>query len=292
VSGRSLSYAVVTPARDDARNLEALGASMLAQTLAPDAWVIVDDGSTDGTGAIAARLAGQRGWIHVVSLEPRASQARGGPVVRAFVAGLGELRTRSDVIVKLDADLTFEPDYFARLVRAFENEERLGIASGVCHELVAGVWTPSFGTRAHVWGASRAYRRECLDDVLPLEERQGWDELDALKAQVRGWATKVVVDLPFRHHRRMGERDGRRGVWLAAGETAHYMDYRPSYLIARTVFRLAREPHALLMLWGYFISVLRREPRVADSAVRSHLRNLQRLRSLPLRVRELRGDVG
>jgi GT2 family glycosyltransferase len=195
------------------------------------------------------------------------------------------------VVVKLDADLTFEDDYFERLLQAFEDDPALGIASGLCHELQDDAWTPIYGTRSHVWGAARAYRRECLPVVMPLEEREGWDEIDALKARLAGWETRLVPDLPFRHHRAMGQRDGLRRVWLAQGETAHYMGYRPLYLLVRTLYRLRREPEAALMLWSFAGAVFHRAPRLSDERVRSYLREQQRLRSLPRRAREARGQI-
>ncbi len=127
---------------------------------------------------------------------------------------------------------------------------------------------------------------------MPLEEREGWDELDALKARLEGWQTRVVVDLPFRHHRKLGQRDGlAHGCGCAQGETAHYMGYRPSYLLARTAYRIVREPQAALMLVGWAGAALRREPRLPDAGVRSYLRDQQRIRNLPLRARETRGVV-
>src|SRR5262249_49500591 len=146
-----------------------------------------------------------------------------------------------------------------------------------------------FGTRSHVWGATRAYRRACLELVMPLEEREGWDELDALKARLNGWETRVMADLPFRHHRKMGERDGGRRVWLAQGEAAHYMGYRLSYLLVRTAYRVVREPQAAMMLVGWAAAAVRRKPRLPDARVRKYLRDQQRIRHLPVRARETRG---
>ena len=206
----------------------------------------------------------------------------------AGVRSLGEL---PDIVVKVDADVTFGDDYFERLLTVFADEPDLGIASGVCYELEDREWKPIFGTRSHVWGATRAYRRQCLELVMPLEEREGWDELDALRARLEGWRTRVVVDLPFPHHRKMGQRDGRGKVWLAQGETAHYMGYRFSYLLARTAYRVPREPEALLMLVGWAGATIRRRPRIADARVREYLREQQRIRKLPLRARETRGAV-
>jgi glycosyltransferase involved in cell wall biosynthesis len=285
------TYAVVTPARNERRNLAALEECLAAQTARPEQWLIVDDGSTDGTLEFAREAVTRHPWIHVLSLEPRTKQRRGGPIVRSFTSGVRALDELPDIVVKVDADVTFAEDYFERLLAAFRSEPELGIASGVCHELEGREWKPIFGTRSHVWGAMRAYRRPCLELVMPLEEREGWDELDALKARLEGWSTRVVADLPFRHHRKMGQRDGRRTVWLAQGETAHYMGYRFSYLLARTAYRVVHEPEALLMLVGWAGAAIRRRPRVADARVRDYLREQQRIRKLPLRVRETRGAV-
>jgi biofilm PGA synthesis N-glycosyltransferase PgaC len=285
----TLSYAVITPARNEARRLPCLADCLVAQTVRPAVWVIVDSASNDGTPELAAELAGRNDWVRALEVDMPEAQARGGPVVRAFVTALEVLPEMPDVVVKLDADLTMEPDYFKRLLAAFADDATLGIASGVCLELQAGEWRPSFGTRSHVWGAARAYRRECLRDVLPLEERQGWDEIDALKARLNGWKTRTLFELPFRHHRALGERDGKRRRWLDQGETAHYMAYRFSYLLARTCYRVLLEPQAAMMLWGYARAMLRRQPQLEDAAARNYLREQQRLRTMPLRVSEVLG---
>jgi hypothetical protein len=212
--------------------------------------------------------------------------------VRAFTAGvaeLSELGDLPDVVVKLDADLDFEADYLERLVDAFGENPALGIASGLCYEQVDGEWRPGFGTRSHVWGASRAYRRECLLDVLPLEERQGWDEIDAIKAQIRGWEVGTLFDLPFRHLRPEGGRDGAPKRWFDQGDTARYMGYRFSYLVARALFRARHDPAALAMVPGYIGASIRRAPVLPDPAARAYVRRAQRLRELPLRAREARG---
>jgi glycosyltransferase involved in cell wall biosynthesis len=286
-----LRSAVVTPAHDELTNLRTLADCMLSQTTAPAEWVIVDDGSTDGTRDVARRLADAHEWIRLLAIEPGESHVRGGPIVRSFTAGVRALETTPDVIVKIDADVSFEPDYFERLLLAFAENPQLGISSGVCHESENGKWAPIFGTRSHVWGATRSYRRACLDEVMPLEEREGWDELDALAARLAGWETLLVPDLPFRHNRKMGERDGSRTVWLRQGESAYYMGYRPSYLLARTAYRVLREPQAAMMLVGWAGAALRRKPRLPDGRIRGYLRDQQRIRNLPLRARETRGIV-
>lgn len=291
-ASRPFSYSLVTPVLDEAENLRRLASAVCTQTILPMEWIIVNSGSTDGTSLVIESLASKFEWIRSVEVPfPQFRAARGQPIVRAFHAALGALTVAPDVLVKLDADLSFEPDYFDMLLRAFTGDESLGIAGGSCYEKSAdGEWIQRFNTRDTVWGACRAYRWQCLQEILPLEERQGWDEIDSLKANLQGWSTKTLLDVPFRHHRRGGLRDGSRwSVWTAQGDVAHYLQYRPSYLVLRAVFNAFRERSALAMIWGYAAAFAGRKPRCQDVAVRRHLRTQQRLRALRFRAQEARG---
>jgi glycosyltransferase involved in cell wall biosynthesis len=286
---KALTYAVVTPARDEADNLSRLAACVLAQRALPARWVVVDHGSVDATGAVAASLTERAPWIEVLSLPRADGPARRIASVEAFNAGLASLEGEPDVVVKLDADLSFDDDYFERLLDAFASDATLGMASGSAYELEGGRWVQRHMTRSSVWGASRAYRLACFRQIAPLEERPGWDGIDELKAKVRGWSTRTLLDLPFRHHRAEGARDGGREAWRTEGVTAHYMGYRPSYLVARALFRARRDRRALGMIGAYVDAARRREPQCEDRAAVAYLRERQRIREIPLRLREALG---
>ena len=289
-AGGTLRYAAITAAKNEARNLPRLARCLITQSVTPSAWIIVDDGSSDGTHEIASSLGEEHPWIHVIPLATEGAPARGGPVVRAFHEGLAALDDEYDVIVKLDADVSMDERYFEQLLEVFRCDPSLGMSSGICYELENGDWTARHVTAGHVVGPARAYRRECLESILPLEERMGWDGLDEVKANVLGWSTRSVPELPFYHHRIQGRRDGsRRRHWINLGAAAHYMGYRPSYLLVRTAFRGVKEPSAIAMLWGWAAAALRREPQYADVRVREHLRARQTLRYLPERAREALG---
>ena len=145
-------------------------------------------------------------------------------------------------------------------------------------------------TGGTVWGATRAYRWACLQDVLPLEARHGWDGIDQLKARARGWETRTLTDLPFRHHRAEGHHDGSTWAhWLANGDTAHFMGYRPSYLLARTLHQVRRDPAAFALLLGYASAAVRRTPRLEDPRARAVLRTDQSFRNILHRRREALG---
>jgi poly-beta-1,6-N-acetyl-D-glucosamine synthase len=151
-------------------------------------------------------------------------------------------------------------------------------------------WRARHVTGSRVRGATRAYRRDCLNAVLPLDDVPGWDGIDELKAGARGWRTSSFAHLRFDHHRQVGHRDlSRRKRLLQVGRATYYTGYRPSYLALRAVYRARKEPMALAMIAGYAGAALRREPRLTDPLVRAQLRDTQRLRVLPVRAREALG---
>ncbi len=117
----------------------------------------------------------------------------------------------------------------------------------------------------------------------------GWDGIDELKAQVAGWNTRTLPDVPFRHHRALGAREGSWSKWVGQGDMAHFMGYRFGYLLVRTGYRSLREPTATGMVWGYLAAAARRKERLADEDVRRHLRKQQSLTALPRRAREALG---
>jgi len=285
------SYAVITPVRDEAENLPRLAASLAAQTELPRTWVIIDNGSQDGTLELAHGLAAEHAWISVLSIPGTTAAERGAPIVRALHAAIDYLGADPpDFAVNIDADISIEPDYFERLLGRFDEDASLGIASGSGFELEDGDWRQRHVTGSTVWGASRAFRWACLQEILPFEERVAWDGIDEFKANARGWRTQAFEDLPFRHHRREGERDG--STWRARsnqGHAAYYVGYRPWYLILRSIFNARHEPAALGMIAGYVSAAARREPRSNDADARAYLRRQQSVRSLRLRSLEATG---
>jgi len=284
------SYVVVTPARDEAENLPRLAAALAAQTIPPRTWMIVDNGSTDGTLELAHALAAEHEWIDVLSVPGSSVADRGAPVVRALQAGIAAVAEPPEVLVNVDADISFEPDYFERLLARFDEDPSLGIASGSAYELRGETWEQRFVTGSTVWGASRAYRWECLQQLLPLEERVAWDGVDEFKANTHGWRTAAFEGLPFRHYRREGERDGAK--WRSfhyQGCTAHFLGYRAWYLVLRSLWHARREPQAIAMIWGYAVSAIRREAQNADVEGRTYLRHQQSLRNVRVRALEAAG---
>lgn len=284
------AYSVITPAHNEAANLPRLAAALDAQTVAPGQWVIVENGSTDDTLEVAKSLEEQYTWVLALSIPGGDSPIRGAPIVESLQAGLASLDPRPPIVVNVDADVTMDASYFETLLDRFAADPRLGIASGAAWEVADGVWRQRHVTGDSVWGATRAYRWECLCDVQPLEPRFAWDGIDEAKARARGWNTRTFTDIGFFHHRTEGERDSSRlASWIEVGRSCHYMAYRLPYLLARTVHHVRRDPAAVGILWGFAISALLRNPQLNDPQARAAIRAGQRIRDLPRRRREALG---
>src|SRR6202011_5012876 len=106
-------YVVISPVRDEEAYLKRTIECMIAQTIRPSEWIIVNDGSTDATGKIIDDYASRYSWIRVIHRENRGFRKSGGGVMEAFYEGYNALDSSDwDFIVKLDGDLTFDCDYF------------------------------------------------------------------------------------------------------------------------------------------------------------------------------------
>src|SRR4051794_14369502 len=172
------TYSIVSPVRDEAEHLARTAEALVAQTHRPLQWVIVDDGSTDGTPDIAARYAAQHDWIGLVSAPGEHERARGAPIVRAFNHGRAQLTTPPEVLVKLDGDIDLPADYFASVCRTFADDPSAGIAGGVAYVPGPDGWELDNVNLATLRGVAKAYRVACLDAIGGLPESMGWDGID------------------------------------------------------------------------------------------------------------------
>jgi glycosyltransferase involved in cell wall biosynthesis len=285
-----IAYSIITPIRDEAETLQRLVATVVAQTTRPATWLLVENGSSDGTADVARELIREHPWILLLEAPAREHAERGAPIVEAFHHGLRALGELPDVVAQLDADITLPTDYFERLLAELGRNTRIGIASGTGYELSGGEWVERYATGSYVWGAARVYRRACLEQVLPLEPRTGWDAIDVAEANALGWSTTIFRDVPFHHHRPEGSRERTQwSSWAAQGRVSYYLGYRPSYLVSRALFRAPRDPAALGLIAGYGASVLRRSATCPKPEVRAWVREQQRLRHLVTRSAEARG---
>jgi glycosyltransferase involved in cell wall biosynthesis len=278
------AYVVVTPVRDELRHIPHTLRTMQAQTHLPLRWVIVDDGSTDGTSEILAAATAGLSWITVIDTGSRA-RALGSAEVVAFQRGLETLPESLpwDFVVKLDGDVALAPDYFERLLARMDADPSWGIASGVyCEEDAQGHWAPVGMPAYHAAGASKVVRRACFRQIGGFVARKGWDTVDEIRAGLAGWRTGHFAELQFRHLKPEGAAMGSLATHRFHGEIYYETGGGAGFLLLKSMHRaLTARPRLLggaAMLWGYLASVLKGRERLVTDAEARFYRSLLRQR--------------
>jgi biofilm PGA synthesis N-glycosyltransferase PgaC len=276
-------YVIITPVRDEERHIESTVECVLRQTVQPEEWIIVDDGSTDQTGAVLDRYAALYPWIRIVHRANRGFRKSGGGVMEAFYDGYNSRKCEDwDYLVKLDGDLTFAPDYFQLCFEHFKREPQLGIGGGDIYHTVRGKLKVEAGPRFHVRGATKIYRRACWEAIGGLFNASGWDTIDEVKANMLGWHTYSFRELHLVHHRLTGSADGLLRDRVKYGSICFICGYHPLYVLARCLYRLVRKPYllgSLAILFGFLKSYFIHTPQVNDEQLIRYLRK-QQLRRL------------
>ena len=258
--------------------------SMVAQTLRPALWVIVDDGSTDGSAEILADYAARHDWITVVARRDRGHRAVGPGVIEAFRDGLATVDLeRFPYLCKLDLDLDLPPGYFATLIARMEAEPRIGTCSGkpYVRNRSGALVSELCGDEMSV-GMTKLYRTACYRQIGGFVQAVMWDGIDCHKARQLGWiaCSWDEPDLRFEHLRPMGSSD--RSVLagrMRHGAGQYFMGSDPLYFLVTAVYRMRLPPYVLgglAMAWGYLLAALRRAPQHEDAELRRFVQAYQR----------------
>lgn len=273
---------IISPVRDEAAYLQKTIDSIAAQTVRPTIWLIVDDGSKDGTPAIAERAAEEYEWIHVYCRADRGVRKLGGGVVEAFDDGLSQFNLDDfDYVCKLDGDLELGPTYFELLFDKFEADPKLGTASGKSWVRVGKHLVPERSGDDFSHGQTKLYRVQCFKEIGGFVREVMWDGIDCHMCRMLGWKAESFRDeqLRFIHLRTMGSSF--RSIYhgrLRWGYGQYFMGTHPLYALAITAYRSLERPWivgGLLILVGFWGAYLRRLPQYDNPDFRRHLRKWQ-----------------
>lgn len=277
-------YLIVSPCRNEAEYMRQTLDTVTQQTVTPDKWVIIDDGSTDSTAAILKEYADQFPWIQIVTRDNRGHRSVGPGVINAFYAGLDSVdKDDFDYLCKLDLDLRLPAGYFGELIRRCEENPRIGTCSGKAYmELEDGsVKSEKIDDEMSV-GASKFYRVSCFNEIGGFVREVMWDGIDCHHCRMKGWLALSWdhEDLNFIHLRPMGSSDQSiiKGRYRH-GFGQYFMGSDPLYVFVAATYRLAHRPYiigGMASAWGYISSALKRVKRYDDPEFRKFLRAYQR----------------
>ena len=275
-------YVLISPCRDEALYMRQTLDSVIAQSVRPTRWIIVDDGSSDDTPQILARYAMDHDWIQVITRKDRGRRAVGPGVVDAFYVGYENINpTDYDYLCKLDLDLRLPPRYFEILMQRMAENPRIATCSGKAYIEADGYLQSERHGDETSLGMTKFYRVACFKAIGGFVREVMWDGIDCHRCRMMGWiaCSWDEPELRFIHLRPMGssQQDIYTGR-MRHGYGQYFMGTSLPFMIASAIYRLNEKPYvlgSLAILWGWLRSALQRKPRYSDTGFRKFLRRYQ-----------------
>jgi len=270
-------FAIVTPVKDEVDYFPKTVKSIFSQEVKPQKWIIIDDGSSDGTTEVIKKAEKENEWIEGIYREPNKNRKPGGEFVLGV--GLEKLNTDDyDFIVRMDGDLDFESNYFKVLFKKFDDNPKLGIASGVCFITKDGKQIEEKHPRFHTRGPLKTYRIQCYKDINGLLNCLGWDSIDELKANMLHWNTQSFPELKIHHLKRTQSSGGVFNGGFNAGVANYNTGYHQLFLLTKVIYILFVRRNILYglgILWGYFSFMIKLKPKPIDKKLIKYIRKQQ-----------------
>lgn len=276
-----MCYVLITPARNEEKYISFTLDAVVRQSVTPARWVIVSDGSTDRTVEIAKGYQKNYPFIHCIDLPVRKERNFAGKVL-AIQKGFDYLtkdNVQFDYYGNLDADVSFDPDYYEQQLKLFESAPKLGIIGGQLYDYEDGKFTRlSYGLHS-VAGPIQFFRKACYEDIGGyVASRIGLvDAIAEVSARMKGWTTHTFPDLPVKHHRKTGSEG--RGLFRAAlkeGKMDYHFGLHPIFHLGKSLRRCFKKPIVIgsfLRSFQYFWCAARSEERPVSNEFVQFLRN-------------------
>jgi len=280
----NIKYVIITPAYNEEKNIEKTIRSVISQTALPEKWVIVSDGSTDRTDDIIKRYASQYDWIEFTRASHHGKRQFASKV-NAFNVGYERVSAVNyEIIGNLDADISFENDYFEFLLSKFAEKPNLGVAGTPFYEESFKGYDYRYTDINHVSGACQLFRRECFEDIggyLPVEGG-GIDWIAVTTARMKGWQTRTFLEKHCIHHREIGTGNDRPLLArYTYGVKAYYLGGHPLWETLRGLYQMKHKPYiigGLFFLMGYTFALFKKIERPVSDELVGFYRNEQMCR--------------
>ncbi|AKB34355.1 glycosyltransferase [Methanosarcina siciliae HI350] len=273
-------YLLITPARNEEDNLPDVSESVTGQKVTPVLWIIVDDGSTDGTPYILEGLKARYSWIRSIRLPPK---PRDITFHYSYVCKQGfdysleysrENGIEYDYIGLLDADTVLEENYFGKLMGEFEKDSSLGIASGGVYYDFGGKLSREVSDKNLPRGTGRLWRKSCFLETEGYQVEPSPDSISNTKALLRGWQLRQYIDVVEIQKRKTGSGEGLWKGYVKNGWMAYYVDKSLSMVLFNTLYFSFKSPYytGIAYLYGYFNSAVKKENKIRDTEIRAYYR--------------------
>ena len=260
-------YVIITPARNEENFIEKTIISVIKQTILPQKWLIVDDNSIDRTSEIIKKYEKHYSFIQYMR-NSKNDNRNFGSKIYAFNEGYKYLKNvKYSFIGNLDADISFDEDYFYLIIHKFLDNPKLGIAGGIVLESINGRFVKQINYENSVAGAVQLFRRRCYLDIggyQPLKYG-GVDAVAEIKARKSGWEVKTFSDIFVYHNGRVGGKlTNILKTRFRQGRKDYLIGYHPLFYLFSCLYRFHDKPviiGSLLKLTGYFLFFLKKQKK-------------------------------
>jgi len=275
-------YVLISPCRNEVGYMRQTLDTVIAQSIRPSKWVIVDDGSTDDTPKILEEYSRKHEWISIVRRPDRGARSVGPGVIEAFYTGYDSIRPDDyDFLCKLDLDLRLPPRYFELLMARMNENPLIATCSGKAYiEKDGRLINENHGDDTSL-GMTKFYRVKCFQDIGGFVREVMWDGIDCHRCRMNGWiaCSWDEPELRFVHLRPMGS--SQQGIYtgrMRHGFGQYFMGTGLLYMTASAASRVLEKPYflgSMAILWGWLKSALTRKPRYNDPEFRRFLQRYQ-----------------
>lgn len=269
-------FVVLTPARDEADQVEGLVACMRVSTYQPDCWLVVDDGSSDGTGDLFRDFGKDLDYLRIHRLEHRAGYMgfHYSDVVRSGFREIQDWVDKADFIGILDADVRFGPNFWLRLKSAQE-DENVGITGAVSVVAEGTKYRLEHFQRIDLPLAGRVLiKGDCFRKIGGVPYSRSPDATMCILAKIEGWRT-ILLENVFVETTRPTDYKGAYGViGKSRGQRAWHM-HQPLWQVLIRVFAyiFTESPgYALNYLSGFIGEWKRGGEQFPDNRIRRYYR--------------------
>lgn len=267
---------IITPCKNEERNLPKLIKSLNKQTKKPNLWIIVDDGSTDSTPVIINSAKREHAWIESIRLESN-HRDLGLHVYCVYNEGFTFLQAYCKIhnipyeyIGNIDADMILEEtNFFERLIAEFEGDRSLGIVSSRVYSVSKDKLIVENDKTNLPMGSPRIWRKECFEQTGGYPISYSADSVSNVIARLKGWKLKTVEEVSAIQLRRTSSAEGMWKGYLINGKSAHFRNYHPLFVVLKGVRLCFVNPYyiGIAYIYGYFVSVLNRQDKFNNKEV-------------------------
>lgn len=273
-------YIIITPCKNEEENLPNLIQSIIKQSITPELWVIIDDGSNDRTPEIIEEIKRENKWIQGIYLKesPRDLTFHVSGVIKTgldFAENFcKEHNIKYDFVMFLDSDMYMQDnDFFKKLITGFEKDDNLGIASGnIQYKDIFFNLHDAKSRSDTISGGEMMCRRKCLEEIGGIPISHAWESVMRVKAILKEWKIKRFNEIKIIHTRETGSAEGLKKGYHLKGTSEYYLDMNPFIVAAKGVKYCLKRPHYLgyAYLSGYFSSWIKRKEKTNDSEIREY----------------------